>query len=300
MPVLQELSVEYAKKQPKQVDNLLEEAPILAMLQFYAATHALWNVYEELTDVVGGAFVEMDSVLPTVSAESELKKLDLAIMGGQMTVGEDKARVFGGPVKYFARKMPSVLKQTGISAERSILYDNLRAYAIDKGKVLSAGSTTDTNYTMIAVRFEEGVCGGLYSPDGFKNGAMMDTKALNGGSLYDIGGGVNGYGIRLKNYFGFMIAGIHNVAAIVNIKSDKVPTEAQIDDLLDLVRAQPGNTHLYCHRKVLTYLGTHKEPALRMSTSDKNYDRRIASWNGIPIITSYNFDNGTEAKVTVG
>lgn len=293
MSTLRELSVQYAKKQPKQVDQLLEDAPILDIIPFEQASHALWNAYEEITDVDGAGFVELDGALPTVAATSELKKVDLSIMGGKITVGEDKARAYGGQAKYFAKQMPAILRQTGMVAEAAIIYNNLLQYAIDNDNLEDmSGGAGDNCYSIVACRFLAGVTTGLYSPEGFKQGAMMNLEPINGGNLYDINSdGTLGYGMRIKNYFGLQLADQRTVAAMVNIDSDNQPTATDVDQLLDRVRAA-GNTYLFMHRKVLSFLQDIKGSGveyIEYNAAQKSVERRIASWNGIPIITSYNF-----------
>lgn len=186
MPTLKELSIMYAKKQPKMVDAITEKTPILDMIPFDEASHGLWNMYEEVESVTGAGFVDMDEPLPTLAVASELKKLDLSIMGGEIECGEDKAKMFGGKAKYFAKKMSIVLKESGVTTEVAILYDNIRQYCIDNSLLIDATGSADTCYTILAVRFEEGVTGGLYSPEGFKQGAMLHTLPINGGTCTKI------------------------------------------------------------------------------------------------------------------
>jgi len=298
---LKELSILYAKKQPKWVEYLIEECPFLDIVPFSEASHGLWHVYEEVESVTGADWAAMNAPLTTVDVTSELKKLDLNIMGGQMECPEDKAKLFGGKEKYFARKIPTVLKKSGMTAEARILYENLRQYAIDQGEninVLDAGGSTNACYSIVAVRFEPDVVGGLYSPDGFKQGAMLDTMPISGGNLYLNSGGVLVYGVRLKAYFGFQIASPRNVAVIVNIQSGNKPTEAQMDDLVNMVRGTPANTKLVLHPKCLTFLNAYKEDALQVNVRDKDMDRRIKAWNGIPFLETYNMLDGTEDAVT--
>lgn len=300
LKTLKELSVEYAKKQPKQVDNLTEEAPILSRLKFEKASHALWNVAEKVTEVTGPSFVDMDSPLPTVDSATGLEKVDLSILGGEIYVPEDKAKVFGGREKYFARKMPSILKKSGMSTETAILYDNLRKWAIDNGKVRKTAATTGAGYSIIAVRIEEGACCGLYSPDGFGNGSMLDSMPINGGNLHKINAaGVLGYGMRLKSYLGWQIVSDRNVSVMLNVQSDKLPTGMQIDDMLADIRAtDSGSTMLLCHVRAKNWLtGTYKDGKIQMRPDDGDIKRLADNWNGVPIVTSYNFYDGTEAFV---
>ncbi len=303
---LKELSDYYAKKQPLMVDQITEEAPILAEIKFEAASHGLWNAYEEVTDIQGAEMVEMDSPLPVVGMASELKKQDLSIWGGKIEVGEDKARMFGGKEKYFARKMPKILRQSGMSTERKIIYDNWRRYVIDnknKGFLKDAGATGNSNYTILAVREVPGETIGLYSPEGFQQGAMFDLSGINGGNLYEFTDSkkrnILGYGLRLKAYFGYQIANHKTVAAIVNIDQDHMPTPAMLDDILTNIRATSASTKLYMHARVLGMLGQYKADKLQVAVAAKDMDRTFTHWNGIKIVTSYNFDDGVEKRVNV-
>jgi hypothetical protein len=104
--------------------------------------------------------------------------------------------------------------------------------------------------------------------------------------------------MRLKGYFGIQIANANTVAAIVNIDSSNVPGKDDIDQMLDKVRAS-NNTYLFMHRKVQTMLNTYKDSKLEMMPADENFRRRIMAWDGVPIITSYNFKDAAEAAVSV-
>jgi hypothetical protein len=309
LDTLRTIALDKSKKQPKQIDHLTEEAPILDTVPFDASTHDMWHVADELIDADAMGFVAMDAPLPEVDSTTKLIKFDLAKMGGQIKVGEDKARQYGGKEKYFADKTGPVLKITGMNTERTIVYDNLRQYAIDRyragkgSKVYDAGGSGSTNYSIIAVRFEEGVCSGLYNPAGFGNGVMFDTQAINGGALHDIGGGVLGYGVRMKCDLGMMLTGDRNISAIVNIDfgNNKVPTEMMIDDMLADIRAtDSGRTMLFMHRRVQNWLGrAFKTNRLELRPADTNITKQVKAWEGVPILTSYNLYDGTEARVAL-
>ncbi|SKA64151.1 major capsid protein [Desulfobaculum bizertense] len=295
---LKELSAAFAKKQPKQVDWLTEETPVLDVIPFEEASHSLWNVFEEVSDVTGGGFVDMDAPLDSIDVESRLRKVDLAIMGAKMFCPEDKARAFGGRDSYFAKKTPKALRKLGVDAERSLLYRNFRKYALDNSRLVDAGAEGDC-WSILAVRFVSGETTGLYSPGAFKQGGILNVSAINGGGLYENENGILGYGVRYKGYFGMQIANPNTVAALVNISAKKKPTALMVDNLLDMVRAQ-NNTYLFCHRKVLSVLADiGKGAAFQMMPGDRGVDRRIAEWNGVPIVTSYNFDDATEEHVVV-
>lgn len=301
---LAELNNHYAKKQSKLLENLTEDTAVLNQMKFEPASHGLWNAYEEVTAIKGAGFVDMNAPLPQLGVDTKLKKQDLSIMGGEIFVPEDTAKMWGSAEAYFAKRTPALLKEAGMTAEQKLIYNNIAKFAKDNGKLQSAGGTAagggDTGlYSMYAFRQIEGENIGLYSPEGFKNGAGLDVAKINGGNLYKNTNGVLGYGIRLKGYFGFQLANAKGVAGIVNINASHIPTAEQIDDMLIEARATAANTFIICHPKVLSMLNTYKGSVLKLTSGDQDMNRTYMAWNGIRFVTSYNFIAGNEKQVNV-
>lgn len=294
---LKEIAVSLAEKQQHFVDHLTEESPILDNMHFEASTHGLWNAYEEVSKINGAAFVDINQPLPTMEVDSELKKIDLSILGGEIFLPEDKGSVIGVS-EYFAKKVPVLLKHAGQVAEKKIIYDNFLPYAIGNGNVASAGASSNC-YSMVAVRFVDGEVTGLYSDRHFKTCGLIDSTEINGGQLYKNSDGVLGYGVRIKGYIGVQLANPDAVSAIVNINASNIPTAAQIDDMLVNAKATPMNTFIFCHPKVLSMLNTYKGNVLQTMPDDWNVNRSFMAWNGIRFISSYNFANGTETAVSL-
>lgn len=295
-----EVAIKLAKKQSVMIDYVTEEAPIFAMMPMQAASNGLQNVYDELKDIEGAQFVALDSELPSVGMDSELKYVDLSVLGGIQEVGEDKALNLGGPAAYFASKMPAILRETGSNTETSILYNNIRAYAKANGRLQDAGGTNSgAMFSMLCVKWVPGETTGLYDATGLGNGKVFDIKPINGANLYLDDDKRLVFGQRMKTYIGVQLANPRNVSGIANIDlvvdagEDTgyvaLPTEAQIDQMILDARGNPGNTLIYMHPKLKNALNVYKGAALQTSVYDKNYDRTFDQWNGINIITSYNF-----------
>ena len=294
---LKDIAVSLAEKQQHYVNSLTEESPILDNMRFEPSTHGLWNAYEEVARIDGAGFVDINQPLPTMEIDSDLKKIDLSILGGEIFLPEDKASVLG-VANYFAKKVPVLIKQAGQTAEQKIIYDNFLPYAISNGKVAGAGASSSC-YSMVAVRFVEGEVTGLYSSQSFNNYGILDVTKINGGTLYKNSNGLLGYGVRLKGYLGVQLANPNAVAAIVNIDASHIPTAAQIDNMLVDAKATPGSTFIFCHPKVLSMLNTYKGNVLQTMSGDWDMNRSFAAWNGIRFVTSYNFKNGTEDAVSL-
>ncbi len=294
---LKELAVALSEKQEHLVNSLTEESPILDNMRFEASTHGLWNAYEEVSKINGAGFVDINQPLPEMQIDSQLKKIDLSILGGEIFLPEDKAAVIGVS-EYFSKKLPVLLKQAGQTAEQKIIYDNFIPYAVGNGKAANAGATEDC-YSMVAVRFVPGEVTGLYSARNFKNYGILDSTPINGGQLYKNANGLLGYGVRIKGYIGMQLANPDAVAAIVNINADSIPTAEQVDNMLVDAKATPASTFIFCHPKVLSLLNKYKGNILQASSGDKDFNRSFVAWNGIRFVTSYNFKNGAESAVSV-
>jgi len=298
---LKELAVHMAKVQQHQVDGITEETPVLNTIPFEQATHDLWNVATVLENISGGGFVDMNAPLPKVQVGRGLRKVDLEILGGEVFVPQDTAVIHGGAPAWFAKNEFSIMRNFGMTAEEAILYDNLRAYALDNGNKINAGASGDVNYSILAVRWVPGEVCGLYSPKMFaKGGELVKAEALGGGGLIkDAATNVNGYGMQYKGYLGIQLLNDKCVAGIFNITDSNKPTALQVDGLLEMVRADKKRTFLYCHPHTMGILAdVGKGGGFRMGPDDKNVNREIEKWNGVPIVTSYQFMAATESVVS--
>ena len=88
---LKEIAVALSKKQEHYVDFLTNDSPILDNMRFEASSHGLWNAYEEVAKISGAGFIDINQPLPEMEVDSNLKKIDLSILGGEIFVPEDKA-----------------------------------------------------------------------------------------------------------------------------------------------------------------------------------------------------------------
>lgn len=315
-----ELVIQKAEKQTELVDSLLEDAPILGMIPSQPTSSGLTHQFERLLDVTGPGVVDLDGELPSIGSNTELGKQDMSLLGGIIEVGEDKLRALGlDAAAYFARNIAPAIKQSGMHTEQAVIYNYLRAFAIatyndqtvsDYAQhLISAGGSANTNYSIVAVKWEPNQLYGLFNPEGLGNGLLFDMEMINGGNLYPLKADskVLGRGMRVKADFGVLTANPRNVASVVNVDlSDadpanwKLPTQYQMDDILDAVRANTdGNTMLLMHPKVKSALSKFKSEKIEIRLAESNMTLMFDAWDGIPIIPSRNFKRGTEANVTV-
>lgn len=302
MNTLANIAAFYAKKQDLLVDALTEESPILKSCRWTAASHKMWNVAEVLTDVKGAGFVNMNAPLPAGGVSTGTKKVDLSVMGAQIEVPRDTADMYGGAATYFAKHEKHILAQAGNATEKTLYYDNWLRYALDNKNFINAGGTGTGTSSIVAITFNEASNVGLYDPTCFDQGTLLQTTALNNGSLYTLNqapyAGTNGYGVELRGRFGWQLLDPRYVAAIVNIQENHYPSAEQIDTLLSMCRATTGKTYIYCAEmtKVMSINPHKKDRVIQMN--DKNIDTGVEAWGAVPIITSYNIGYKNEVAVS--
>jgi hypothetical protein len=306
--IFREIAIAKASKQARLIDAITEESPILANMPMEPASNGLQNVYEKVLDITAAQLVDLDGELPTVDMNTKLVQDDLSVIGGTMYVGIDKAKKMGGASAYFGKKLPSIMMATSAQTETSLIYNNFRKFAIDNGKVTDIGGSSAKNFSIVVVKWVPGEMTGLYDAQGFGNGKVLETIPLSGGNPFKKDFTLNGatknltvYGADFKTYFGVQLANERYCSAMVNIDIDsttqKIPTEEQISNMLHQARANGSNTIIYMHPRLKTWLMKFKTSHLQMNVTDKNFDRMIDLWDGIPIVSSFNFYDGVEANV---
>lgn len=307
--IARELAVRNGNTQDVVVDSLTEETPVLDIMPFEASTHGLSHSYENVEEITGATFADIDGDVSTVSVESALLSQDLSILSGLDEAGVDKIKKYGGINRYMERRAPFVLRQTGMDLERAFIYDLFRQRAIDAGNIQEPAtpSTGDTGYSMVAIRFQRGVCTGLFDPDGFGNGRLIEMSLVENGNPYykdsATGGRQKVQGWDLRGYTGALVASTKNVAAIVNINIANIGSDTTVPDLIDemLLQAQSerGNTIIVMHPRLKNKLHAFKGDKLQINVAETGFSRRIDLWEGVPIVATYNMDAGTETDVVV-
>jgi len=193
-----------------------------------------------------------------------------------------------------------LLASSGAQTEKSIIYNNLRAYAITNSNTVTATGDANTNYSIVCVRYKPGEITGLYNPQDFGRGAFFDIKKLNGGTLYDIGSGQLGYGMRIRSNIGVQLANENYVSALVNIDFvNKAAgfTAEKVDEIITNARGLDGRGLLIMHPNVYGYMKKFKADKLQVFPDTKNIGRSFSFWDGTRIMLSYNFLQGSEANV---
>lgn len=313
---LNQLSIGKAKTFVNQVDNITENAPIVRAMPFVQSSDQLWDVSAEVKMVGSGIQnVDLNAPLAEIQMADALKQTQLNVFGAKMFVPEDAAKLEGGPDKYFGRNRPTFERQTGMDVEKKYIYGAFLPYALTQyadGRtdcVQDAGGSGNKNYSLLVVRFDDTNMAGLYSPLCFKRDTFLDMSPINGGALYENPDPTSkyykvlGYGLRMKTYLGVRMLSYRNIGVIVNINLDtSTPlTRKMVERALLAARVgEAGKCLIMCHPKVKLHLAEiGKTEFMRTTPAEKSVDLRVDTWDGVPIVTSYNFMDAGETKITL-
>ena len=314
---LKNLNVWLTPHQQGVLNRLTEENPILDSIPVRAASHGIYNVYADTTEITGMSEVDFDEELPTVGVSFELGRTRLGKIGGKLPIPQDAATEVGGYSAYANARMPSIIAKSGNDHEYRLYYKGFLKAAIDNGKAVSVGgSTANKQFSLVAVTYDMDSTVGLYNPKatsvGMGRGVIFEELVLNGGNVSEIEvGGKKCLGKIIAAYmqFGLQLADPRLVGALVNIqpaqngtdrdKIDGLPTAAQMDDLLAGVRAG-ANTVIYCHPTIAQKMASKFQlTQRRIANGDTSVRYAMYDWQGVPVITSYNIGWGNEAVVSL-
>lgn len=294
--------------QKEMVDYVTEDAPIFQSTPMEETSDGFQDVYEVLTSTDYIPEQELDAPLQSVDIASRLEQTNLRNWAAKMEVGEDKlATMKLSKEQYFGKKSPKILRETG--AKLSITtYNAFKNYAIDNqvnggiaDRVISAGGSNNTNYSVAAVKYVKNEITGLYSSQAWGNGKVVDIMNLSNGGLYTNIDGVAVYGTRMKLNSGLKLANPRYVTSIVNIDKAADFTAINLDDKLSqIIEEARGADVLYMHPTLKRLIGSvFKLEKLQLQNSDREVNSLIDAWDGVPIITDYNLSKGAEANVTL-
>jgi len=296
-------AIKKAPKQAQMVDDFTEESPFLAAMPVQESSDKLSNVSERILNITGADTVDYDAVLPTISAETELVQTDLTKVGGIIEVGEDKAKLMGGPQAYFAGQMPWIMRETGNAIEKSMIYNSYRAYAFQEGKLTSLGGTTGL-YSILCINFVPGQMYGLVGKDQFASGKAFSMDSVTGGTRYKLATGELGFGMTAITYLGANLNNPRYISGLVNCEAivgdDNFPTEDELSSLRLGARAKGMSSMYLMHPTMKQKIGTaYKIAKIEMRNSETGINTIVDTWDGIPIMETYNMEDGTEDAVVI-
>lgn len=320
---ISQVALSYSTTQQKIINQFIKELKFMDKVPFIPATHGMFNQYEEITGVTGAGWREFDAPNEEMDIESIMRQEKLGVIGGDMSVSAERALLIANNIKdsgkaaelYFAKRTPTILNDAGKATERHFIYEHLykkmhqynKMVKADVGKrtMINAGGTGSTNWSIFAIRQNKEENCGLLSPIGENSDELMTMEWLNDGALHKITSGKDagktGYEATWKAFLGYQLGCPNYLGGIFNIDPDhdKMVTATMIDDLLDVIEADPTDTVLVMQRGMKTKLGRLKLGLLQLKNEDKTISTALNDWDGIDIVGTNTMMRGNEEKVAM-
>lgn len=313
MKTINELVVGLAQTQQEIVKTATNGNPIIATLPMQAATHGYKNVYAKQTKVDAPKPVQRDSELPVVGISHELGEATLGKIGGRLPMPRDLATNLGGYEVMLDRNLQTIIEKGTNNNEKQIYYDGFMKYALQNGNYASAGGTTDNKqYSLVIAHYDPAGVVGLYNGNKLSNGKLFEQYMLWGGAEGEIeladGTKCTGKMFCIEAELGIQLARPEYVQAIVNIepkanasdskKIDGLPSLELLAKKLSDARANMANTFIYCHPYIASCLAiNYNLDQRRIKNGDGKLDFILTEINGIPVVGSYNINDGTESVI---
>ncbi len=308
-----DLNVFIHRKQRGILNSLIEKNPLLASVPMKPATHGIYNVYAQATEIQGMQEVDFDAELPTVAISFELGQARLGKIGGVLPIPQDQAALMGGYDRYVNDRLPSIIASAGNTQEKRIYYGGFMKSAIKNGQATDVGGTTENaQYSMVFVHWDQDSTVGLFNGAAMTDGKLFRIQPLNGGNEFQVPALNNAIGRVVAAYtqFGLQLADKRYIHALVNIepkqnadnrdKIDGLPTGAMIDDAIASVRGEPSSTVIYCHSSLIGKLALKFQlPRQNVTDTSRGVTYTMVHWNNIPFIGTYNVEWGKEAVVNL-
>lgn len=316
-----EKAIQAAKKgksgQDELIDYLLYDAILFGAIPMQVSSDDLQDIFEVLTYSDSVPLQELDAPLTEVTAETKVKQTNLQNFAAMMKVKQDKLRKLGfgkNAAEYFNSISPSVFRNTGGRLSKTI-YDSLQAYAVANNgdtdlpselqgtRVVNAGGSNDTNYSVVAVKWVPNETTGLYSDNGWGDGKVFDIEALYGGKTYLDDENIPSYATQVKLNLGLKLANPQLVTSVVNIDKGADLTSSGIslgDKLSEIIDEAHGADMLIMHPTLKRLLGSaYKGSFTQMRMNEKEINNIVDAWDDTMILTDRNLSRGAEANVTL-
>ena len=277
---------------------------LLTVGTYYTANKQLAHTYTNYATLpTAGIRSLADGVArSTVSGSTVTKNLTLFNVNGAW----DQAFVGTDLDAHYNRHAPLYFNSLAQLAQKSFIYGTnatfgntgytglgLHQYVTSSGTNTQIGGTSAAT-SIFAVRFSpfEDMDGAAIVVDPLTNGGMFYTNDWT--TPIEIAGSTGpfmGYSMHFNMNGTILLPGTDNVAALRGINASNLPTVAQVNSMLDTVKADQ-NTVIFVNRYGASVLGVlGKDGNLSMAPNQFGYSNQIYTWNGIPIVLTDTITN---------
>lgn len=308
---LRALAAEWGKPGAYEMDSLTKSSGFLRVAEAIPASHGATHKYKKLDALPTFSIVDPGGSSGDTTLNSNVFSTDLKIARANQSEPSDIVDDWpSGKAGYFNGQRPAYLEAYGQKLSSVIYYgDNsthgdvsfgpgLHQLAKAYGNEIDAGGDSGATTTIFAVKFRPGSngCGLLYDSNITGAGQIMKSDVLNGGQKVlettNTTGNLKKLVYQVSHYgkAAFLSTSSYDVARLHSISytADDTPTADEMQQLIDMVRGEAGNTFLFMNRLGRRSINKLKLDDLFTRVQDTEYNTIIETFAGIPIVLDEN------------
>ncbi len=99
------------------------------------------------------------------------------------------------------------------------------------------------------------------------------------------------YSWWLNAYFTLVVPSAASVAVIKDVNISNCPTVNEMNNLIDAVEANSGRIVIYCNKLGRACIESLKDTKLSQYNETMDYNTRLTTWRGVPIILDTNISS---------
>lgn len=295
----------------KIIDHLTKSSGIAETATIIPANKITYHLYEKVLSLPSGTIRNVGGSVTPSQIRSEIGQADLQEFALLQEPDAKMVHDLGGGrspeavMNYFMMKYPAVLEGMLQTIAKQMIYGDNSTFGDDQGwkgfhqyaksssNVVQNGGSSGSRTSIFAVRWNPDFCAAIIDP------AVMDTGRLVTSTtpVYTLpvtnvttGTRKPTYDVMNTSDMGLMVATDECVGAITQIDSSNKPSVANVAALLRSVHARRdfNNTYIYCNEEGADYLDELVNGKLQMSTTDKDYNFVMESFNNIKRVIDEN------------
>jgi len=291
---------------PTEIINLLKMSSILNHIPVIKANKTNAHIYKHWTSLPSvAARLHNEGFIKSQPVKS-VQQIDLQQLGVVNEEDEKTVRqssYANAPLSFFDELAPTYFNSMSQAIALALFtgsatnatFENFDDYASRDSKEIDAtGATSGSRTSIYAVTWLPETVGLVVDPSvidsimnlvritpyNMSNGVMQPTLVQNTDStvtpVFQVGYDAT---FNLLNNTNFAIAHYKNLEDT----ADKMPTVANLERLLDMVKATPGSTYLYTSRLGRRLINRLKDAKLQTVTTTTDYATSLSAFDGIPI-----------------
>ena len=286
------LNLTDANNDPIEVTDLLEAAPLLAVLPAKKSSYGTTHQYNKEVTAPGVGFRAVDTGLTNAAGAEELVSVTLKFLDASVrrdiAVAKADPR---GPDAYMASQSGKSLKTAFANVEGQLingtaaagfagLADSVFVDDVGDGMVIDAGGAAGGRNVYLIRAGLDAVCA-LYNDENVQMSEVYRTRATDGSD-----DPYTQLAVDIDSYLGLQVGSQYNVARIYNL--DGTSTHTLTDDLIAQAMAlapigQPF-THIICDRTTRRELQQSRTAVGQVASSGGAWANIPMESNGLPLV----------------